>query len=77
MPLSNYMNQSIDQLIRLKATGTPKELVKKFNSSERQIYNYVKSLKELGAEIEFSRNFQSYIYVENMELKIKFESKNP
>ena len=79
MPLSNYMNrlQSIGQPIRLKAPGTPKELAEKFKVSERQLYNYVKSLKELDAEIEFSCNFQSYIYLENVELKIKLELKNP
>jgi predicted DNA-binding transcriptional regulator YafY len=52
----------IDQLIRLRSTGTPKELSKKLCISERLVYNYILKMKTLGAPIEYCHESQSYIY---------------
>ncbi|MFA8298682.1 MAG: HTH domain-containing protein [Hyphomicrobiales bacterium] len=52
----------IDQLIRLRATGTPSELANKINVSERCIYNYLNFMKELGCPISYSHSIKSYYY---------------
>jgi len=59
MPAIKYINRlkAIDQLIKLKATGSPKELADKLGISERQIYKYISDLKELGAKIGHGLNW--------------------
>lgn len=72
MPGLKYINRlsQINQLINLKITGSPKELAYKLGISERQVYKYISDLKELGAEINFSSNCNSYIFNSEFTLKI-------
>ncbi|MCB9275530.1 MAG: helix-turn-helix domain-containing protein [Lewinellaceae bacterium] len=62
--------ERLDQLIRLKATGTPQELANKFSISERTIYNLLEILKSFGAQIEYCRRRQSFYYAN--EIKFRF-----
>ena len=64
----------IDQLIKLKATGTPKLLAEKLNTTERSVYRIIKQLKELGCPIYFDNQRQSYCYKCKGKLKFKFET---
>ena len=68
--------KALDQLIRLRITGSPKELSKKFDITERQIYKYIGDLKELGAEIEFDKYNNSYVYTANIKLVIAYKREN-
>jgi predicted DNA-binding transcriptional regulator YafY len=64
MPTHRFIErlQSIDYYIRTKSTGTPKEFAEKLRVSERQLYKYLKNLKELGAPIKYNKNSRSYYY---------------
>ena len=66
--------ERLDQLIRLKATGSPDELARKFNSSKRTICRVIKDLKEIGCPIYFSKEHNSYCYKYSGKLLIKFET---
>ncbi len=66
------MNQ-LDQFIRLKASGTPKELAQKMRISERLLYYYLKDLKEMGAPIYFNRNRSCYCYSEDIKFEFNYK----
>lgn len=64
---------TVDQLIRRKATGSPKELADKLHVSESTVYRVLRLLKHnMGLSIEFSEEKNSYIY-ENEDEKFSFE----
>lgn len=73
LPKSIEKIKYIDFLIRLKCTGSPKELAEKLGVSERTVYSYLETMQELGATIYFDRNCMSYLYKEIKEFKIGFE----
>ncbi len=54
--------ERVDQLIRLKATGSPHDLARRLAISEASLYRLIDTLREMGAPIEFSFCYQSYIY---------------
>lgn len=75
MNLIDQLNRidRIDQLIRLKNTGTAKELAEKLAISERQVYNIINILRfELNAPIEYNKESESYIYKEAVKFKYGF-----
>ena len=74
MRLKNYFEKLnyLDELIRRKATGTPKELAKKLNVSERTVYNMKSDLEAFGAPVSFDRNRSTYYYEERGRFEIKF-----
>jgi hypothetical protein len=67
--------ERIDQLIRLKATGSPKMLAEKFAISESSVYRMIETIKELGAPVEYSLVCQSYIYTEEVNFLCGFFSR--
>jgi predicted DNA-binding transcriptional regulator YafY len=77
MPAIKYINRlkAIDQLIKLKMTGSPKELATKLEISERQVFRYIENLKELGGKIEFDRFLNSYVYSTEIELLMTYSQK--
>ena len=74
MPVMKYINKllRINTLVKLRATGSPKELAAKLGISERSVYEYIHNMKELGAPIAFSYYHNSYIYYIDGELVITF-----
>lgn len=74
MPTKRFIErmQRIDYLIRTKSTGTPKQFAKKLCISERQLYKYMKNLKELGAPIKYCKNRNTYHYDCNGYFAVKF-----
>jgi len=62
----------LHQLISREKTGTPTELSKKLKVSERQVYNYLDLLKEMGAPIDFCRKRQTYYYKEDGGFNFRF-----
>ncbi len=62
--------KQLDQLIRLKSTGTPEELSKKLNLSKRHVKNYIETLEDLGAEISYCRFNQTYYYKARYKLNL-------
>ena len=62
----------IDQLIRIKGTGTPSELADKIGISERSTYEYIKLMKDFGAPVLYSRQRKSYYYKQEGRFLISF-----
>ena len=62
----------IDQLIRIKGTGTPSELADKIGISERSTYEYIKLMKDFGAPVYYSRQRKSYYYKQEGRFLISF-----
>jgi len=54
--------ERMDQLIRFKSTGTPRNLARRLSISEASLYRLIDTLREMGAPIEFSVCSQSYVY---------------
>jgi len=52
----------LDQLIRLKMTGTPKELARRLKISKSTIYNLINVMKCQGANIYYCATCQSFCY---------------
>lgn len=75
MALHDYLNriQRLDNLIRQKRTGSPKELAEKLNISERWLYYFLDELKtDLGCPIRYDRRKRSYVYETPGHVKIGF-----
>ncbi len=53
------------ELVKRKATGTPKELATKLNIQERALYRFLSSLKTDGVEFKYCRTIRSYCLEEN------------
>lgn len=52
----------LNQLIKLKATGSPKELAQKLDTTERRVYRIIKQLKEMGCPIFYNKIRGSYCH---------------
>ena len=61
----------LHNLIRLKATGTPRMLAKKMEVSRRTVFNLIKILRNFGAEIAYCRERETYYY--ETDIKFRFE----
>ena len=66
----------LDQYIREKATGTPKQLSAKLDISERQVRGYIKLLKDLGAPVRYSRRRSTYYYIKPGTFNFNFRLEN-
>ena len=64
--------ERIDQLIRLKATGRPKQLANKLEVSEATVFRMIETMKELNAPICYDLTRQSYVYTETTSFKCGF-----
>lgn len=58
----------VDWLVRMKATGTPKQLARRLNVSESKVYRIIDLMKNLDAPISYDYTVQSYVY----DTKAKF-----
>jgi len=61
----------MEQLIYHESTGTPEEFAQKLEISKRSLYNYLKILKDFGAEIRYNQHRRSYEYANQKRLLIK------
>lgn len=64
-PMSKrYLNrlESIDRLIRTKATGSPQQLADRLQISVSLLYALIATMKEMGAPIGYSKIKRSYYY---------------
>jgi len=62
----------IDQLIRLKATGRPKNLANRLQVSEATVFRIIETMKAMDAPICFDIACQSYIYTVATQFKCGF-----
>ncbi|WP_164731640.1 HTH domain-containing protein [Flagellimonas beolgyonensis] len=64
--------ERMDQLIRLKATGRPRQLAKRLNVSEATVFRMIETMKEMNAPICYDLVRQSYVYTESTRFKCGF-----
>ncbi len=67
------MLERVDQLIRMKATGTAGELAKKLNQSRSSVYNTLDLLRDMGADIKYCESRKSYYYTTDKILAIGYK----
>ena len=70
-----YRLQRMDQLIRTKSSGSPKDFARKLNVSISTLFELLNCLKQLGARIEYNRDKLSYEYKIPAKLIFKLETK--
>ncbi len=66
--------KSIDNLIKLKATGSPNELADRLGICPSHLFNLLKLLKEFGAPLRFDVSANSYYYYTNFKLNLSFNN---
>ena len=66
--------ERVDGLINRKCTGSPAILANRLSISERNIYNLINTMKELGAPIFFCKVRNSYCYEEAVSFSFGFET---
>jgi len=64
--------ERIDQLIRMKATGSARDLAKKIGVSKSTLYEILETMKLMGAHIKYSSSKKSYYYETDKILAIGF-----
>lgn len=62
--------EQMDQMIRQRGTGNANEFADKIGISRRHLYNWLNELKNLGLDIEYDRESETYYY--KKEYKIRF-----
>ncbi len=64
--------ERIDQLVRLRATGTPSELATRLGISKAKLYRVIDVMKELQAPIVYNISRQSFEYEDAVKFKCGF-----
>lgn len=67
--------QQLHQRIQNENTGSPIEIARYMNTSERSIYNLIDELKILGAEICYNRVTRTYYYCNDFKIELNFSLK--
>ena len=67
--------EQMDQLIRLKATGTPKEFASRPGISKSTLYNYLDLLKILGGPVQYNQEVSSFEYIYAVVLQLGYIKK--
>jgi transcriptional antiterminator len=62
--------QLLNKLIKEQRTGSPEDLAERLGVSRRQLYAYLEYMKDFGLEICFSRKLNSFVYCDELEMKI-------
>jgi DNA-binding IclR family transcriptional regulator len=73
MKLQEQLNllERVHQLVRLKATGAPKDLAHRLGLSESTLYRLLDEMKSMGFPITYDKARQSYCY--EKEVRFSFE----
>lgn len=67
--------QQLHKRIQNENTGSPIEISKYMNISERSIFNLVDELKVLGAEICYNRTRKTYYYCNDFKIELNISLK--
>jgi biotin operon repressor len=57
--------ERMDAVINRKGTGNATELAQRLKVSRRSVFNYLDTLRRLGADIDYCEHRQSYFYIED------------
>ncbi len=58
------------KLIKQGNTGSPTEFSKRLHISERELYRILEYIREMDAQISFSRTSNSYYYTDDFDLLV-------
>lgn len=64
--------QRVDRLIRMKATGTSRELAKRLGISKTTVYEIIEIMKYMGADIDYCNKKRSFFYLTDKVLAIGY-----
>ena len=67
--------QQLHVLIKNECTGTPAQLAKRMQTSQRTVHRLIEKLKDLDAAICFDRKRNTYYYCENFDLEVSITVK--
>lgn len=75
--LEEQINQieQLDQLIRMQATGKPKQLANRLQISEASLFRLLEVMKKLNAPLKYDIYMQSYIYEHEVSFEFGFYTK--
>ena len=62
----------MDDLIARRVTGTPEAFAQRMHLCRSELMNCLNELRQLGADIRYCKNRQSYYYPDNKRLFIGF-----
>lgn len=68
--------ERLDQLIRLRATGNPKQLARRLDISKASLFRVFEVMKRLNAPIVFDIALQSYVYEEQVSFRFGFYTRD-
>jgi len=63
------------KFIKQSNTGSPAEFARRLHVSERELYRILEYLREIDAEIAFSRHSNTYYYSDDFELYVDLSIK--
>jgi hypothetical protein len=66
--------ERLHKLIEQKYWGNAEDYVKKLNISRSCLFNYIEELKKAGAEIEYCRYSNSFVYLNEFVFEIRIKS---
>ncbi|MEZ4908087.1 MAG: HTH domain-containing protein [Saprospiraceae bacterium] len=69
------MIERMDQLLRMKSTGTSEELANRLGISRSTLYEMLETMGNMGAEIEYNAHRKTYYYTTEKVLAIGFVEK--
>jgi len=64
--------ERMDQLVRLKATGRPKNLAERLQVSEATVFRIIDTMKALDAPVCYDIACQSYVYTKPTRFRCGF-----
>jgi len=65
--------KAVDHLIRIKGTGSPDQLARRLQISNRALYEFLQLMKDLGGPIKYCKDRRSYYYDGGGGFEFKFK----
>jgi len=67
--------QRMNQLIKAERTGSPDEFSQRLGISRRQLYTYIENIRDMGADICYSKNRRTFYFCNGHEIEISYSFK--
>lgn len=65
--------ETLDYLIRSRSTGSPRKLAQRLDMSERNLYQFLEVMKDLGAPICYCKTYKTYYYEVSGSFSFRFK----
>jgi len=63
----------VDYLILSKTANSIRDLSARLKTSERQVHNVIKEMREMGAPLKYDRREKRFYYEEDKKFTFKYE----